>query len=174
MKKKIKDLCIVSDCLHVTPQYEQEGYPMVRVSEIGNNILDLKDALKVSKENYQLYTSNYIPKRGDIILARVGAFLGQFSYVDTDEKFCIGQNTTIIHPHKCGKYIYYNLISEMTQKRLQKEAAGSAYKSVGVDTIKNFEIDMPDETSANLIGELMYSIDHKIQLNKKINDNLAA
>lgn len=172
--KKIKDLCIVSDCLHVTPQYEQTGYSMVRVSEIGNNILELKDALRVSEENYQLYTSNYVPQKGDIILARVGAFLGQFAYVDTDEKFCIGQNTTIIHPHKCGKYIYYNLISELTQKRLQKEAAGSAYKSVGVDTIKNFEIDMPDETSANLIGDLLYSIDHKIQLNKKINDNLVA
>jgi len=174
MRKKIKDLCMVSDCLHVTPKYEDEGYPMVRVSEIGNNILNLGNALKVSKENYAIYTSNYKPQNGDIILARVGAFLGQFSLVDTDEEFCIGQNTTIIHPNKMSKYIYYNLISDLTQKRLQREAAGSAYKSVGVDTIKNFEIDIPDERSAELIGSILYKIDRKIQINNGINDNLAA
>ena len=163
---------MVSDCLHVTPKYEDEGYPMVRVSEIGNNILNLGNALKVSKENYAIYTSNYKPQNGDIILARVGAFLGQFSLVDTDEEFCIGQNTTIIHPNKMSKYIYYNLISDLTQKRLQREAAGSAYKSVGVDTIKNFEIDIPDERSAELIGSILYKIDRKIQINNGINDNL--
>lgn len=172
MRKKIKDLCMVSDCLHVTPEYADEGYPMVRVSEIGNNILNLDNALKVSKENYAIYTSKYKPQKGDIILARVGAFLGQFSLVDTDEEFCIGQNTTIIHPNKMSKYIYYNLISDLTQKRLQREAAGSAYKSVGVDTIKNFEIDIPDERSAELIGSILYKIDRKIQINNGINDNL--
>lgn len=163
---------MVSDCLHVTPEYTDEGYPMVRVSEIGNNILNIDNALKVSEEDYAIYTSNYKPQRGDIVLARVGAFLGQFSFVDTDDEFCIGQNTTIIHPHKMNKYIYYNLISDLTQKRLQREAAGSAYKSVGVDTIKNFEIDIPDEHSAELLGSILYKIDRKIQINNGINDNL--
>ena len=172
---KIKDFCLVSDCLHVTPQYTEEGFPMVRVSEIGNNILDLKNALKVSEEDYKLYTLNYKPKKGDIILARVGAFLGQFALVDTDEEFCIGQNTTIIHPNKMGLYLYYNLISDLTQKRLQREAAGSAYKSVGVDTIKKFDISFPEnEKKAEKIGKLLYAIDKKIKNNNVVNDNLAA
>ena len=171
-KSLIKNICDVSDCLHVTPEYVDEGYPMVRVSEIGNDFLNLSKALRVSKENYDLYTSNYHPQKGDIILARVGAFLGQFAYVDTEEEFCIGQNTTILHPHKHGKYIYYNLISDVTQQRLQKEAAGSAYKSVGVDSIKNFSIDMPDDLTADKIGNLLYAIDKKIHLNNAINDYL--
>ena len=174
MKKKISELCLVSDCLHITPEYESDGYPMVRVSEIGNKFLSLSDALNVSEDNYIKYTMNYVPQNGDIILARVGAFLGQFAYVDTDQKFCIGQNTTILHPYAYNKYIFYNLISEVTQSRIKKEAAGSAYKSVGVDAIKNFSIDIPQDKDAEKIGDFLYKIDKRIQINRQINDNLAA
>lgn len=171
-KSKIKDICDVSDCLHVTPEYEDNGFKMVRVSDIGNDFLDLTEAVCVSEENFAEYTKNYVPQQGDIILARVGAFLGQFAYVDTDESFCIGQNTTILHPKKNGKYIYYNLISDVTQTRIQKEAAGSAYKSVGVDALKEFEIVVPEDEEATKIGEFLYKIDKKIQVHNSINKNV--
>lgn len=168
-KYRLSDLCNISDCLHVTPKYTNVGIPMIRVTEIKNSFLELAEALKVSNEDYKKYTTNYVPQMGDIILARVGAFLGEFAYVDTNDKFCIGQNTTILNPRKHNKYIYYNLISPLTQLRLQREAAGSAYKSVGVDTIKNFSIELPDDdVQAGKIGELLFSIDKKIQLNKRI------
>ena len=43
-KSLIKNICDISDCLHVTPEYVDEGYPMVRVSEIGNDFLNLSKA----------------------------------------------------------------------------------------------------------------------------------
>ncbi|WP_308638986.1 restriction endonuclease subunit S [Paenibacillus silvisoli] len=171
----ISDLCNISDCLHVTPKYTYIGLPMVRVTEINNSFLELKESLKVSSEDYNKYTAKYTPQRGDIILARVGAFLGEFAYVDTIEKFCIGQNTTILNPKKHNKYIYYNLISPLTQLRLQREAAGSAYKSVGVDTIKNFIIELPDdEVQTDKIGDFLFLLDSKIQINKFIIAELEA
>lgn len=176
MKKcKIIELCDVYDCLHVTPEYQQNGISMVRVSEINNAFLNLHNTMKVSENVYNKHTETYKPQQGDIILARVGAFLGEFAYVDTREKFCIGQNTTILHPKnfELGKYIYYNLISPRTQLRIQREAAGSAYKNVGVEAIKNFEINIPEDNQrAKCIGDVLYEIDKKIDNNIKINHNL--
>lgn len=166
-------LAKITDCLHVTPNYDGGTVPMVRVSEVHNDFLSLKTALLVTEDVFQQYTAKHVPQRGDIVLARVGAYLGEFSFVDTIERFCIGQNTTIISPYNHNEYIFYNLISPKTQWRIKQEAAGSAYKSVGVEAISNFELELlEDEAQREEVGRILYNLDRKIALNNAINAEL--
>ena len=98
----------VVDSLHQTPSFSDDGYSMVRVSDIKPGNLDLSRALKVCEAVFAEFTRSYRPKRGDIVLSRVGSY-GVSSFVQTDEPFCMGQNTVVIEPKVPARFLYYVL-----------------------------------------------------------------
>ena len=91
---EISQVSKIIDSLHATPEFTQYGYSMVRVSDIKTGNLDLNTTFKVSKKTYSLFTGSYSPKKGDIVLSRVGSY-GVSSYVNTSIPFCMGQNTVV-------------------------------------------------------------------------------
>ena len=71
---ELKDTARVVDSLHQTPSFTEDGYPMVRVADIKTGNLNLKSTLKVCENVFSEFTRNYKPKRGDIVLSRVGSY----------------------------------------------------------------------------------------------------
>src|SRR5687768_9997853 len=94
----------VIDSLHQTPSFARDGYAMVRVTDIKAGDLSLVETLRVSKSVYEQFTRNYEPKRGDIVLSRVGSY-GVSSFVETEEPFCLGQNTVILQPKLPARFL---------------------------------------------------------------------
>ena len=137
----ILDFADVIDCLHNTPKYSNNGFPIVRVEDIKNSFLDLNSCLKVDEATCDFQNRKYIPKMGDIIITRVGSF-GMLSYVNSNQKFCLGQNVAIISPKKYGKFIYYYLQSPYVQKIIHGNSGGSSYKSLSLDMIKKIPINV--------------------------------
>lgn len=119
-KMKLNEISDVIDSLHKTPKYSKYGYNMVRVKDLEEGYLNLINTNKVSEKVYKEFTKKYEPKKGDIILSRVGSY-GISSYVNTDEKFCLGQNTVVINPNDNmdNKYLYYCLISKKQKIKLK-------------------------------------------------------
>ena len=117
--KEVKEISKVIDSLHKTPKYANDGYSMVRVTDIESGPLNLKNTLKVTKEVYEEFTKNHKPRRNDVVIGRVGTY-GITSYVDTDEQFCLGQNTAVIHSEFNNNFVYYALNSKLVKNLLQK------------------------------------------------------
>ncbi len=95
--EQLQKISKVIDSCHKTPKYSSNGIAMVRVTDIKYGDLDLKNTLKVSGEIYKEFTLNHKPTKNDLVMSRVGTY-GISSFVNTDELFCLGQNTVIIHP----------------------------------------------------------------------------
>jgi len=110
---ELKEKAKVVDSLHQTPNFSDDDYSMVRVSDIKPGNLDLSRTLKVSKAIFVEFTKGYRPKRGDIVLSRVGSY-GVSSFVETDVPFCMGQNTVVIEPRVPARFLYYVLNSSNT------------------------------------------------------------
>ena len=132
MSKKLSDVAEVIDSLHATPEYTEDGYSMVRVVDINNSFLHLDKCFKVDKETCDKHNKNHIPKKGDIIITRVGSY-GMMAFVDTDEEFCLGQNIAIISPKTNSKYLYYYLQSPYMQSIIYGKSGGSSYKCIGLE-----------------------------------------
>src|SRR5690242_18664602 len=96
-KYKLAEVARIIDSLHKTPTYVTLGYPMVRVTDIKGGSLDVKNALKVSKGVYEEFSKKHKPKKGDLVMSRVGTY-GVVSYVNFDDEFCLGQNTLFVIP----------------------------------------------------------------------------
>jgi type I restriction enzyme S subunit len=133
----------VVDSLHQTPTFSDDGFPMVRVTDIKTGNLNLGTALKVSAKVFQDFTVNYAPKKGDIVLSRVGSY-GVSSFVETNEPFCIGQNTIVIQSRLLPRYLYFVLNSTAIRKQIEDGSYGSGYKSLSLKNIKELLLPVPD------------------------------
>ena len=149
----------VTDSLHYTPSFCSEGYPMVRVADIKTGNLYLNDTLRVTENVFRDFTRNYVPKRGDIVLSRVGSY-GVSSFVETDEQFCMGQNTVIIEATLPSRFLYYILNSKCIWQQIEDGSYGSGYKSLSLRNIRELLIPIPPaEKEQQAIAEALSDVD---------------
>ena len=169
--KKLCEVAAVYDSLHKTPSYTDKGYPMVRGTDIKTGYLHLANCLRVDEETYLKFIEKYVPQRGDILITRVGSY-GNFSYVETNEKFCLGQNTTIISPKINSKYLYYCLLTGFVTDQIEHKVVGSSQKTLSLKYINGLELPIFPQDVQEKIVQLFGTLDEKIEINKKIISNL--
>ena len=164
----LKDISEIIDSLHITPSFCEKGFPMVRVSDIKTGNLSLTSTKKVSNQVFDKFVKKYHPKKGDIVMSRVGSY-GVCSYVSTGEKFCIGQNTVVINTMEMNsRYLYECLNSNFVQNQIELEVAGSGYKSLSLAHIKKLQIPYAPIDEQNKFALGLTSIDNLI-INKEKN-----
>lgn len=149
----------VVDSLHKTPTFAKDDYPMVRVADIKTGNLSFVETLMVTETVFTEFTKNYRPKRGDIVLSRVGSY-GVSSFVETDEPFCLGQNTVVIQPRIPPRFLYYGLNSQVIRQQIEDGSYGSGYKSLSLKNIKELRIPAPStDAEQRAIAEALSDVD---------------
>ena len=71
-----------------------------------------------------------------------------------------------------SKFLYYWFLSPMAKNAIDAKAIGSTQKALTIDALSKFEIDIPNVDVQNRIVSILSSLDNKIELNRRINDNL--
>ena len=155
--KKLSELSDVIDSLHATPQYVENGYPMIRVADVKGGIVNTTDALRVDAETYKKFISKYKPQKGDIIISRVGSF-GNVCIVG-NEDICLGQNTSIIHPKIDSKYLYYYLSSDIVQDWIKNNVNGAGYKSLSLANINEIPVAVPSVEEQQRVSNILDKFD---------------
>lgn len=144
-KKIISDVADLIDSLHKTPKkYIEQGYPMVRVTDVKEGPLKFHKTKKVDKATFDEFTKRYTANIGDIVFSRVGTY-GVSSYVDNDEGFCLGQNTVMIIPKINSKFLYYFLNSEAAKKQFKTKVSGVTQPTISLKSIKEVILKVPEK-----------------------------
>lgn len=134
---------------------------MVRSTEIKHGDLKLENALKVSKEVYEIFTKNHKPKRNDIVMSRVGTYFVT-NFVNTDELFCMGQNTLVIHPLIHPFFLYSILNSMFVNQQIEfLYDRTSGQKTMSLENIKQLQIILPTASEQEKISSLLRITDSK-------------
>jgi type I restriction enzyme S subunit len=156
--KELQEISRVIDSAHVTPEYSLYGYPMIRVTDIKPGFLNLVNSLKVSDEVYEEFTKNHKPVKNDIVMSRVGTY-GISSYVYTDEPFCLGQNTVVIHS-SISRFIYCALNSKQVKYQIEERVVGSTQKTISLANIRKLRIALPTNLEEiKRIEKILFSFD---------------
>jgi len=148
---ELQEISRVIDSAHQTPEYSDVGFSMVRVTDIKKGFLDLKNTLKVTKEVYEEFTKNHRPQKNDIIMSRVGTY-GISSLVRTEEPFCLGQNTLVIHSPEKFEYIFHALNSKYVKQQIEEKVVGSTQKTISLKNIRELLIPIP--TNVNELEQI--------------------
>lgn len=115
-------------------------------------------------------------KRGDFVLTTRGT-VGNVAFYDMSVPFDnmrINSGMVILRNDKGfnSKYLFQLLKSIIIKKQIEALTTGSAQPQLPIRDLKNLKIIKPTELEQQKIAEILSSLDDKIALNRKINDNL--
>jgi type I restriction enzyme S subunit len=174
---KIGDLCSISSSKRIfAKEYQTSGIPFYRGKEViekqkGENV---STELYISEARYNEIKNKFgVPEEGDMLLTSVGT-LG-VPYVVKDETFYFKDGNLTWFGNFKGlnsKFLYYWFLSPMAKNAIDAKAIGSTQKALTIDALSKFEIDIPNVDVQNRIVSILSSLDNKIELNRRINDNL--
>lgn len=103
--------------------------------------------------------------------------IGVATYIADDfDNVVLGYHCALIIPNSAvvdGKYLNAFMHTRYIQKYFENNASGSGQRyTLSNDTIGNIPVLLPSIDEQHTIGKVLADIDRKIELNKRINDNL--
>lgn len=154
--------------------YVDIGTPIVTVEHLGNRIFTEQNLPKVSDED-KARLSKYVLKEGDIVFSRVGS-VDRCSYVDdAHDGWMFSGRCLRVRPNTevDPLYLYYFFCLEDTKQFVRNIAVGATMPSINTKLLGEVEVVYPSQREQQKIVALLSALDDKIEINQKINDNLA-
>lgn len=155
----------VRDCKHVTPEYVDDGIPLVSTTEVKPGTLDLSGCFRFIEEEWFAHMTGggRLPRRGDIIYSR-NASLGAAAYVDSDERFAMGQDVVLItSPGRDQKFLSHVLNAEVVTEQVVRLQMGSTFSRINVDDIKALIVPVPPIPEQEAIADHIDGVNQSVE-----------
>lgn len=162
----------IGDGIHGTPEYDDNGdFYFVN----GNNLVhgDIVFKNDTKRINEEQYLKNKRDLNKNTLLVSINGTLGNVAKYN-NEKIILGKSACYINvkDEYNVDYVYFVFESPKFKKYLQYGANGTTIKNVPLSAIRNYEISIPSKENQDKIVKILKSIEDKIKLNNKINNNL--
>ena len=186
MKTKIQQRSL-TDCLDNVIDYRGKtpkklglewcnlGYRAISANNVKFDGLTKIDSINCLDEaGYKKWMKEEV-KKGDLLLTSE-APAGQVMLWMNDEKIILSQRLFALRtkPDVCNKYLKYYLQSNVGQFEINKNTSGSTVFGISAKMFDFIKVNLPDYDSQISIGDILYLIDSKIELNNRINAELEA
>jgi len=97
----LDEICAnITDGTHQTPSYTQNGRIFLSAQNVKPFKFMPEDHKYVSEDAYQEYIKNRKPEKGDILVARVGAGIGEAAVINQEIDFCFYVSLGLVQPIK--------------------------------------------------------------------------
>lgn len=123
---------------------------------------------------YKIWMKEEIQKE-DILITSEAPF-GQIYFWNSDEKIVLSQRLFAVRVSKkfYPKYIYFYMRSSLFQAELDGRSTGTTVVGLRQSELLKCKIYAPDYNEQKRIADILWCLEQKIDINEKINDNLAA
>lgn len=153
------------------PEYWNGSIPWLSVRDFNNERRYVYKTEKSITEAGLEHSSTKLLQKDDIIISARGT-VGEMAMIPFPMAFnqsCYG----IRGKNGIDQTFLYYLIKGSV-KRLKAITHGSVFDTITKDTFANITVFVPSMVMQRKIAEILSQIDGKIEINQKINDNLAA
>lgn len=163
----------IGDGLHGTPKYDDEGpYYFINGNNLNCGKIIIKDDTKrVGKDEF---VKNQKELNEQTILVSINGTIGNVAKYN-NELCILGKSACYINVIKevDKEFIYYVLTSANFKRNITNEATGTTIKNVSLKQMREYKFNIPCNISdQRRIASILSSLDRKIELNNKINDDL--
>ena len=152
------------------------SHPYIRVRDLGTKkTIELDSSFEYVDEETQKSISRYTVEEGDIIISIVGT-IGLVAIIGSSlNKANLTENCVkIVNLNTLlnREYLYYYLISKYGQDEIRNGTVGAVQAKLPIKNIQNITVKAPSLSEQSKIAYILKSIDDKIEVNRRINDNL--
>jgi len=165
----------IIDCKHRTPIYVEDGYPVISPGDITPGRLDPSVAHRfVDEGDYRDLADDLRRARhGDIVYGR-NASVGVAAFVDTDEKFTMGQDVCRITSADQDQLFLAYFLNTAALAQLGSIQVGSTFTRVNIGTLLELSVACPPcEEQRRLAAEMDMISQDAIQLSSAVDRQLA-
>ena len=151
----------------------KDGAISLSPTNIANGTMDLTKCTYISWEKYEESPEIKICPN-DILIVKTGNSYGRTAIVrQVQHPMTLNPQFVVLKDIKVNPiYLSYFLKSEEFQKQIYGIVGGSAIPTLSQEDLASLLIRVPNERVQNSISNILVSLDRKIELNKRINDNL--
>jgi len=153
--------------------WSQNGYRALSAKNIKTGAIVNEDSIRfVDEELYRRWMKDEV-QRGDIFVTSEAPF-GQIYYWNSDEKIVLSQRLFCLRLSEevCSKFVYYYMITNTFQAELDGRATGTTVIGLRQPELLKCKINLPSLAEQQRIASILSSLDEKIEVNRRINDNL--
>ena len=145
---RLGDIGSITDGTHQTPIYTENGVPFLSAQNIKPFKFMPSNIKTISYDDYVKYTKVSKPKKGDILLTRVGAGIGEAALINMDIDFAIYVSLCLIKPFLTTLDMQYILVwlNGYYGRKASKEntlGKGASQGNLNLNLICNFVIPIP-------------------------------
>ena len=164
----------VTDGTHDSPKPQDRGHYLITSKHLKDNDIDFSSANLISDEDYNKVIQRSAVEKYDILYSMIGT-IGNVVQVKFDSIDFAVKNMGIF---KMGKdalrstWMYYWLKSPSSREYVYQRLAGSTQSYLTLNSLREFPILYPGDIKAKKIVSILKSLDDKIEVNRRINDNL--
>ena len=180
IKYALSELYDMNSGISSTKEQSGHGAPFVSFSTVFNNYFlpdELPDLMDTNEKEQEVYSI----KAGDILITRTSETIDELAMSCVAVKDYPGATysgfTKRLRPKTEGitypKYMAFYFRSDLFRKAVANNAFMTLRASFNEDIFTFLEVYLPDYDEQVKIGDMLYSIECKIQKNRKINDYLA-
>ncbi len=180
-KYKFSDLYDMSSGISSKPEQAGHGFPFISFSTVFNNQF-LPDSLSDLMDTSEQERKKYSIKKGDILLTRTSETLDELgmSCVTTKDipdatysgflkRLRPKQSDVSYH-----KFMAFYLRSKLFRKTMNNNAIMTLRASLNEQIFSYLDLLLPEYSEQKKIGDYLYLLNQKIELNNKINAELEA
>lgn len=178
--RPLADVCsVITDGTHQTPRYADDGAIFLSAQNVKPFRFMPEVHRKVSHEDFLGYTARNKPARGDVLLTRVGAGIGEAAVVDQDIEFAIYVSLALIRPISAiltPEYLvqWLNSPSGRAHSRTNTLGKGHSQGNLNLNLLRSFPIPIPSLKEQRQIVAKLETLQAKIEAMRLLQSESAA
>lgn len=160
--------CKITDGSHNPPTKQERGYPMISAKNISKGIFDLSKIDRyVLEEDFVKEDKRTQIQKGDILLAIIGASIGNIAIYDVANKVVAQRSLCVIDTYTNNNFVYYMLKCDLIQREMLAKATGTAQPGLYLNSIRELIIPLPP---LNEQKEIVKILDKLLEEESKIEE----
>ena len=160
----LQDLAyLITDGTHLTPKYTDEGKPFLSAQNVKPFRFMPERHRFVSEVDFNNYRSNRKPERGDVLLTRVGAGIGEAAVLDSDFEFAfyvslclIKIPTAFLSPDYL--VLWLNSPEGRGSSKMRTYGKGASQGNLNLGLIRTFKVPLPPLAEQHRIVAKVYEL----------------
>ncbi len=171
---QLQDICTFIDYRGKTPPKTTSGIPLITAKIIKNGVIQTPQEY-IAEDYYDEWMRRGIPSKGSVIFT-TEAPLGEVAIITTDDKIAFAQRIIILEPNYSlvdNYYLYYALQDSTLKNKIQARQTGTTVSGIKAAELKKIQIELPPIEIQKKVSSVLRVLDDKIELNNRINENLA-
>ncbi|MDQ8189540.1 restriction endonuclease subunit S [Roseibacillus persicicus] len=173
--RRIGELGRIYDGPHATPKKTEQGPFFLSISSLKNGSLHLEQSAHLSEADFERWTKRVTPKKDDLLFS-YETRLGEAALMPGGIKACLGRRMALLRPNKQiiePKFLLYSYLSPSFQSAIKANTiTGATVDRIALNEFPDFPIWVPGIDEQKKISRVLSSLDEKIELNNRINEEL--